>query len=48
MQLQNEWEGDGAGRKETCHTERLQGDLKAAVWVSKMGSPEAAHSGSAR
>lgn len=39
--------GDGAGRKETCYMERLQGYLKAADWISRTGSPDAVHSGSA-
>lgn len=44
MQLQKEWEGDGAGRKETCHMERLQRYLKAVDWIE---SSDAVRSGSA-
>jgi len=48
MQLQEEGEGGCAGVKKTCHMERLQGYLKAVDWISKMGSLDAVHSGSAR
>lgn len=50
MQLQKEWEGDGAGRKETrkclerLGMERLQQYLKAVDWIE---SSDAMRSGSA-